>query len=51
MDETLWGWKKEKDVLLPIKTDNVSVHERTKKNCKTSLLLQLCVLIKKICHV
>ena len=32
MDETLWGWKKEKDVLVPIKTDKVSVHKRIKIN-------------------
>ena len=32
MDETLRGWKKEKDVLVPIKTDKVSVHKRFKIN-------------------
>ena len=32
MDETLQGWKKEKDVLVPIKTDKVSVHKRFKIN-------------------
>ena len=32
MDETLCGWKKEIDVLVPIKTDKVSVHERIKIN-------------------
>ena len=26
LDETLWGWKKENDVLVPIKTDKVRVH-------------------------
>ena len=32
MDETLWRWKKEKDVLVPVNTDKVSVHKRIKKN-------------------
>ena len=31
MDETLWRWKKEKDVLVPVNTDKVSVHKRIKK--------------------
>ena len=40
MDETLWRWKKEKDVLVPVNTDKVSVHKRIKKkNCKRSSLL------------
>ena len=32
MDETMWRWKKEKDVLVPVNTDKVSVHKRIKKN-------------------
>ena len=28
MDETLWGWKKEKDVLVPIKTDKVKCSQK-----------------------
>ena len=32
IDKTLRGWKKEKDVLVPIKTDKVSVHKRFKIN-------------------
>ena len=28
MDETLWGWKKEKDVLVPIKTDKVKCTQK-----------------------
>ena len=27
-----WGWKKEKDVLVPTKTDKVSVYKRIKIN-------------------
>ena len=32
MDEALWEWKKEKDVLVPIKSDKVSVHKGIKIN-------------------
>ena len=32
MDETLWGQKKEKDVLVPVKRDKVSAHKRIKIN-------------------
>ena len=32
MDETLWRWKKEKDVLVPVNTGKVSVHKRIKIN-------------------
>ena len=32
MGKTLWGWKKEKDVLVPIKIDKVSVNKRIKIN-------------------
>ena len=32
MDETMWRWKKEKDVLVPVNTDKISVHKRIKIN-------------------
>ena len=50
MDEALWGWKKEKDILVPIKSDKESVYKGIKINW-TSLLLQLYALIEKIYHV
>ena len=38
MDETLREWKKEKNVLVPVKTDKVSAHERIKINLQDKFI-------------